>query len=72
MTVLEKLLLCEKTPHEKSYLNILNSNQDIDNLRFFAFIIVHGNLMSFGDAILQCITFCITNLNMLEFLGQLF
>jgi hypothetical protein len=35
--VLEKLSLCEKLPHEKSYLDILNGNQDINKLRIFVF-----------------------------------
>jgi hypothetical protein len=28
---LKKLLLCEKIPHERSYLDILNGNQDIND-----------------------------------------
>jgi hypothetical protein len=32
--VLKKLPLCEKIPHEKSYLDIVNRNQDIIDLRF--------------------------------------
>jgi hypothetical protein len=48
--VLEKLPLCKKIPHEKSYFNNLNDNQYIDHLRFFVFLTVHGYLMIFGDA----------------------
>ncbi len=44
MEVLEKLPLWEKIPYEKSYLNILNSNKDIDNLRFLVFLRVHHYL----------------------------
>jgi hypothetical protein len=47
------LPFCEKIPHEKSNLNILNGNQDIDNLRFLVFLKVHGYLMILGDAILR-------------------
>jgi hypothetical protein len=48
MKVLEKLPLCEKIPHEKSYINVLNSNQDIDNIRFLVFRTVHGHPMIFA------------------------
>ncbi len=37
LKVLEKLLLCEKIPHEKSYLNIFIGNQGSDNLVFVVF-----------------------------------
>jgi hypothetical protein len=40
MNVLEKLPLCEKITHGKSYLYILNSSQDISDLRF-SFFTVH-------------------------------
>ncbi len=33
---------------EKSYLNILNSNQNIDNIRFLVFRTVRGYPMIFG------------------------
>jgi hypothetical protein len=59
MKVLEKLPSYEKIPHEKSYLNILNGNQDIYNLRFLVFLTLHGYFMIFfGDANLtvQCIS----------------
>ncbi len=35
--VLEKLPFYEKIPREKSYLDILNGNQDINDLRFLFF-----------------------------------
>jgi hypothetical protein len=44
------LPICEKIPYEKSCLNILNCNQDIDYLIFSEFLTVHGYLMIFGDA----------------------
>jgi hypothetical protein len=47
---LEKLPVCEKIPHGKSYINILNSNQDIYNLKFLVFLTVHSYLIIFGDA----------------------
>ncbi len=50
MKVLEKLLLCETILHVKSYGNILNGNQDIDDLRFLVFLTVQGYLMVWGDA----------------------
>jgi hypothetical protein len=50
MKVLEKLPSCEKITQEKSFLNILNNNQDIDVLSFFILLTVHGYLMMFGDA----------------------
>jgi hypothetical protein len=50
MKVLEKLPLCEKIPDEKSFLDVLNGNQDVDNLSFLVFPTVHGYLMIFGDA----------------------
>jgi hypothetical protein len=50
MKVLEKLPLYEKIPHENYYLNILNVNQDVNNLRFLVFLIVQSYLMIFGDA----------------------
>jgi hypothetical protein len=34
---------------KKSYLSILNSNQDLDNLRFLVFITVYCCLMIFKD-----------------------
>jgi hypothetical protein len=49
MKVPEKLPLCEKNPPEKSYLNIIKSNQDTDDLRFLFFLTVHGYRMSFGN-----------------------
>ncbi len=33
----------------KSYLNVLNSNQDIDYIGFLVFLTVHGYLIIFGD-----------------------
>jgi hypothetical protein len=50
MKFLEKFPLCEKIPHKKSYLDILNDNQDIDGLRFLVFLTVHSYLMIFSDA----------------------
>ncbi len=38
-----------KIPHEKSYLNVLNGNQDIDDFRFLVFLTVHSYLMIFSD-----------------------
>ncbi len=38
-----------KSLMKKSYLSILNSNQDLDNLRFLVFITVHCCLMIFTD-----------------------
>jgi hypothetical protein len=49
MQVPEKMPLCEKITHVKSYLNILNGNQDIDNLRSLVFLTVHGYRMIYGD-----------------------
>ncbi len=50
MKVLEKLPLYEKNPPEKSYLNIIKSNQDIDDfLRYLIFLTVHGYLTSFSN-----------------------
>jgi hypothetical protein len=49
MKDVEKLPLCEKIPHEKSYLNVLNGNQDIDGFRFLFFLTVHSYLMIFSD-----------------------
>ncbi len=43
------LPLCEKIPHEKSYLDIWNGNQDINDLRFLVFLTVHSYLTIFGD-----------------------
>ncbi len=57
--VLEKLPLCEEIPHEKSYLDILNKNQDFIDLRFMMM------------QILQWIALCIGNLSVLEFLSYL-
>jgi hypothetical protein len=42
MKALEKLSLCEKIPHEKSYLDILIGNQDINDIRFLIFLRVHS------------------------------
>jgi hypothetical protein len=49
MKFLEKFPLCEKIPHKKSYLDILNDNQDIDGLRFLVFLTVESYLMIFSD-----------------------
>jgi hypothetical protein len=49
LEALKKLPLYEKIPHEKSYLNILNGNQDNDELIFWVFLTVHGYLMISGD-----------------------
>jgi hypothetical protein len=49
MKVPEKLPKCEKIPRQKSYLNILNSNQDINNLGFLVLLTVHGYLLFIGD-----------------------
>jgi hypothetical protein len=48
--VLEKLPFYEKIPREKSYLDILNGNQDITDLRFLFFLTVHSYLTILGDA----------------------
>jgi hypothetical protein len=37
---MKKMPLCEKISHEKSYINILNGNQDIDDVRFLVFLTV--------------------------------
>jgi hypothetical protein len=37
MEVLEKLPLCEKISHEISYLDVLNDNQDIDDIKVLFF-----------------------------------
>jgi hypothetical protein len=50
MKVLKKLPLCEKITHVKSYLNVLNGNQDIDNSISLVFLTVHGYLMIYGDS----------------------
>jgi hypothetical protein len=47
---LEKLPLYEETHHDKSYLDILNSNQNINDLRFVIFLIVHSYVVYAGDA----------------------
>jgi hypothetical protein len=48
--VLQKLPLCEKIPHEKSHINIVNGNQYIGDLIFWVFLTVNGSLRIFGDA----------------------
>jgi hypothetical protein len=45
--VFQKLLLCDKIPHEKPYLSILNSNQDINDLRLLIFLTAHCYLTIF-------------------------
>ncbi len=52
MRVLEKLPLCEKIPHEESYLNILNDTKilTISDVWLCGFSKVHGYLINFGDA----------------------
>jgi hypothetical protein len=71
MKVLEKLSLCEKIPAEKSYLNVLNGNQDVDNVRFLVFPTVHGYLIIFGDANLTVHNLVHKYINVLEFLSYL-
>jgi hypothetical protein len=44
LKVLEKVPLCEKITHRKSYLIILNGNRDIRKLRFLAFLTVRTHL----------------------------
>jgi hypothetical protein len=71
--VFKKLPLCVTIPHVKSYLNISNGNQDIDNLRFLVFLTAHGYFMIFDYANLTVHSlFCIRNLNVSEFLCYLF
>jgi hypothetical protein len=62
MKVLERLPLCEIIIPEKSYLNILNGNQDMDDFRFMVFLTLHGYLLMMQ--ILQCIALCRRNLNL--------
>ncbi len=50
MKVLQKLPFCEKITHEKFFLEMLNGNQDINDLRFLVFLTVHSYLMIFSDA----------------------
>jgi hypothetical protein len=49
MNVCRKVALCEKIPHEKSYLSVLDVNEDINDISVFIFLTVHGYLMIFGD-----------------------
>jgi hypothetical protein len=71
MKLIEPLPLCEKIAYEKSHRSIWNGNQDIDDLRFLVFLLVHGYLMIFGDANLQSIALRMWNQDVLEFLGYL-
>ncbi len=56
-STVEKLCLCQKIPHEKSYLNIFNNNGDVDDLRFLVFNSAGLSYPFFGDVHLTVSSF---------------